>query len=355
MNDFLNALKRKAETTKANQWKAPVRKSEGQRLRDSGAMVIGYSPMTAHGVTIPSIMDTDTSPGTVRHTPFIASRLIDPISRVEIMLSRNRLHVYFDSKPNANTRGSLKRQNWEWDERLLCWHHTDTEGNRDYLRQVFGVDIEAKEVVTPPVARVSQAAAEWLDSNGKLREAGLMVVNPVSLDPVTYQSHNDTNEIKIGGTSLLGKLDNVTFGDLVRLFGEPQRFDRNMDGGDGKIDAEWDVLIDGSKVVTIYNWKNGRNYCGPSAPAVETFRSWNVGGNDVADLDTLRGICTGLIPSTRIKGSPEVEPESREAMEPFERYKVQCAELIQELKLDSAADLALLAVDHFHKATFGRN
>lgn len=323
MNDFLNALKRKAETTKANQRKAPVRKSEGQRLRDSGAMVIGYSPVMIDGVEIPSIMNTDMSAGTVRPTPFIASRLITPIERVEIMVSRNRLNVYFAEKPTAETRASLKRQNWEWIDSRLCWEHSDTESNREYLRQVFGVEIEAKETS----------------------------VSSVSLSPVTYQSHNDIDEISIGGTSLLGKLENATFDRLVSLFGEPHRFDRNI-GGDGKIDAEWDVLIDGSKVVTIYNWKNGRSYCGPSAPAVETFRSWNVGGNDVADLDILRGIVTGLIPATRI---PKSEPVSREPMEPFDRYKLQCAELIQELKLESAADLALLAVDHFHKATFGRN
>ncbi len=48
------------------------------------------------------------------------------------------------------------------------------------------------------------------------------------------------------------------------------------------------------------------------------------------------------------------EPEVVTPITPFDTYKQQCSELITHLGCD-VADLALLAVDAFHKQTFGRN
>lgn len=53
---------------------------------------------------------------------------------------------------------------------------------------------------------------------------------------------------------------------------------------------------------------------------------------------------------------PEVVP-SAEIIEdtPFENYKRQISDLMQELRLESCADLQLLAIDCLHRQTFARN
>lgn len=83
---------------------------------------------------------------------------------------------------------------------------------------------------------------------------------------------------KVNGTSLIGQL-NIKYDDLVDLFGEP------MAGYDYKTDAEWvlELCFHGgeSHAVTIYNWKNGKNYMGKDGLAVEDITRWNVGGHSV--------------------------------------------------------------------------
>ncbi len=64
-----------------------------------------------------------------------------------------------------------------------------------------------------------------------------------------------------------------SYNQLVRLFGPP-----TGNGDPFKTDAMWDIEFSDGTVATIYNWKNGRNYCGPDAPAVEDITSWNIGG-----------------------------------------------------------------------------
>jgi len=89
-----------------------------------------------------------------------------------------------------------------------------------------------------------------------------------------YVTHNDQH-IRVDGTHLLARLSNLSYHRIVEMFGEPSdRFD------DYKSDAEWMVQFDDGEVATIYNYKNGRNYCGPDAPAKEEITIWNVGGQN---------------------------------------------------------------------------
>jgi len=74
------------------------------------------------------------------------------------------------------------------------------------------------------------------------------------------------------GTSRQGQLI-APYAELVELFGEPHDFFDDI-----KCDAEWYVEFDDGTVATIYNWKNGRNYCGPDAPYAEEITAWNIGG-----------------------------------------------------------------------------
>lgn len=45
-----------------------------------------------------------------------------------------------------------------------------------------------------------------------------------------------------------------------------------------KCDAEWQIEFEDGTVAWVYNWKNGRNYNGPSGTPVEEITRWTVGG-----------------------------------------------------------------------------
>ena len=73
-------------------------------------------------------------------------------------------------------------------------------------------------------------------------------------------------------TSLQGVI-NITYADLVKVFGPPDFF-----FDDHKINAEWSGRICGN-VFTIYNWKDGKNYCGIRGLAIKDITKWNIGGH----------------------------------------------------------------------------
>ena len=81
-----------------------------------------------------------------------------------------------------------------------------------------------------------------------------------------------TNASESNGTFLQGHIEADYF-DLVEVFGEP------TSEGDGyKSDAEWEVKFDDGTVATIYNYKNGKNYCGSLGQATHAITLWNIGG-----------------------------------------------------------------------------
>jgi hypothetical protein len=76
-----------------------------------------------------------------------------------------------------------------------------------------------------------------------------------------------------GGTSLFCEI-NATYEKLVNLLGEP-----NGDNDGYKTDAEWEILIN-DKVITIYNWKDGKNYLGEYGDDVEDITEWHIGAKE---------------------------------------------------------------------------
>jgi hypothetical protein len=86
-----------------------------------------------------------------------------------------------------------------------------------------------------------------------------------------YETHND-RKINITGSCLQGYIAS-DYNKLVSLFGEP------CEGDAYKIDAEWIIKFDDGSITTIYNWKNGKNYCGNEGEAVENMTEWHVGGH----------------------------------------------------------------------------
>jgi hypothetical protein len=92
-----------------------------------------------------------------------------------------------------------------------------------------------------------------------------------------YTTHNvDTN-----GSFLQGQIT-CPFSLLVTLFGEPHEGDTQVS------DAFWPLKFDDGVTATIYNWKNGRNWC--SGPEVEHITKWNIGGFNIAAVDHVRNI-----------------------------------------------------------------
>lgn len=87
-----------------------------------------------------------------------------------------------------------------------------------------------------------------------------------------YKTHNETN-IDTNMSHLQGYIK-ADYEELVQAFSS-----QRVNGFDDyKIDAEWHILFEDGTVVTVYNWKNGRNYMGSQGMDVEDMVEWNVGG-----------------------------------------------------------------------------
>jgi hypothetical protein len=87
-----------------------------------------------------------------------------------------------------------------------------------------------------------------------------------------FKTHNEI-DIDINGTHLQGYV-HLKYEQLVAAFGQPTEADGY------KVDAEWGLRFDDGEIVTIYNWKNGKNYCGPDGLRPEEITEWHVGGHN---------------------------------------------------------------------------
>ena len=87
---------------------------------------------------------------------------------------------------------------------------------------------------------------------------------------MTYETHN-TAYIDINGPHLQDYID-TNYDVLVDLFGEPNVSNRY------KVDWRWMIKFECGTVATIYNWKNGPNYCGEAGVGCHQVKQWNVGG-----------------------------------------------------------------------------
>ena len=77
----------------------------------------------------------------------------------------------------------------------------------------------------------------------------------------------------IYGTSLQGYIK-ASYEQLLKAFGPP-----NPNLCDKyKTDVEWAFEFADGTVATLYNWKNGKNYCGKEGLELNDIYEWNVGG-----------------------------------------------------------------------------
>ena len=90
---------------------------------------------------------------------------------------------------------------------------------------------------------------------------------------MTFTTHND-EPIDTNGTHLQGYIA-CNYNQLVELFGEP--IPEQINAG-YKVDWEWNIEFPDGTIATIYNWKNGPNYCGSAGLHAALITEWHVGG-----------------------------------------------------------------------------
>lgn len=98
-------------------------------------------------------------------------------------------------------------------------------------------------------------------------------------DRTGHHALPDYVQYEMGGewtqTSLKSVL-NVSYQSIVALFGPP-----NSETTDGKTDAQWVITFwrfgEFPTPATIYNYKDGRSYCGENGKDTDKIRRWHVG------------------------------------------------------------------------------
>jgi hypothetical protein len=61
--------------------------------------------------------------------------------------------------------------------------------------------------------------------------------------------------------------------NIIDKLGKP-----HSQGDAYKTDAQWAFKFEDGTVATLYNWKDGKNYCGADGLNLEDITSWNIGG-----------------------------------------------------------------------------
>ena len=106
-----------------------------------------------------------------------------------------------------------------------------------------------------------------------------------------------TTGVNASGTSLQGYLEDVSFWELVDIFGEPEG-----PGGDGKTRVNWSIKMEQklnsfdmegkvTNIATIYDWKTDE--------PINEVRRWNIGGNSSLDYTVLDDYVQGRLKEIR--------------------------------------------------------
>ena len=101
---------------------------------------------------------------------------------------------------------------------------------------------------------------------------------------MNFKTHNEDETIDCCGTSLMGHID-AGYSELIEAFGNSSEYFDNY-----KSDAEWMVRFDDGTEVTIYNYKDGKNYCGASGLPRTEIRDWHVGGHSKKAVELIKQV-----------------------------------------------------------------
>jgi len=87
----------------------------------------------------------------------------------------------------------------------------------------------------------------------------------------------------VNGTSLQGYI-RASYEQLLKAFGRPHE---GMSDG-YKTDVEWAFEFADGTIATLYNWKNGKNYCGSEGLELNDIYDWNVGGHSDKAVEKIK-------------------------------------------------------------------
>lgn len=120
------------------------------------------------------------------------------------------------------------------------------------------------------------------------------------------------------GTCLQGYI-NTTYKNIVDKLGKP-----HWNGDEYKVDAEWSLLFENGVRATLYNWKNGKNYCGSEGLAVEDITEWHIGGDSPEAVDLLTDLLN--------KSDNALLESLEDVVGQFQMNKIDQKQVIQTLK-----------------------
>jgi hypothetical protein len=144
---------------------------------------------------------------------------------------------------------------------------------------------------------------------------------------------------RVRGTGFLAYMD-IGYADLVATLGEPGASDGY------KVDAEWilEFPAPDRTVATIYNYKTGRNYLGPTAPGIYDIRDWHIGGRDQRAVDCV----AALFPQATVSGGrifrAPAEPQGPEAVRKQRAQAIIAALAEADIPHDTMTGEALVAL-----------
>ena len=128
-----------------------------------------------------------------------------------------------------------------------------------------------------------------------------------------YEKFEDT-----GGTYLQGHID-TTYENIVSVLGK-----QHHNGDDYKTDAEWNIKFEDGTIATLYNWKNGKNYCGDEGCELEEITEWNIGGHNPRARDLLFSLLN--------KSDHTLLESLEDVIGQFQMKKIDQKQVIQTLK-----------------------
>jgi len=130
-------------------------------------------------------------------------------------------------------------------------------------------------------------AEELIEIDQSKAEAFASSLSAAIQDKYVSDLSNITKSSNTGGTHLHGHL-NRTYDQLVSVFGDPHFRYIPRAGAEDKIDVEWSFEFSDGRVFTVYNWKNGKAYCGHQGEDVEHIKEWNVGAHGMSAYHSLK-------------------------------------------------------------------
>lgn len=109
----------------------------------------------------------------------------------------------------------------------------------------------------------------------------------------TQLSKGKSNKkIDVNGTALLDYVE-TTFEKLNFAFGKPLLYGDPSKPGWEKSDAEWIIEFSDKKVATIYNYKDGKAYCGEEGKDVKDITEWHIGGHNIDVVQRIINVLKG--------------------------------------------------------------